>query len=395
MGADMANQQLNEKVVQTLQIPARGNKLHYFASAVLQGMKAPPGFAVRVTANGNRAFVLNYRHRGRERRITIGQYPTWSALAAVREARTLRQRIDRGEDPLAARAPDQGLTVGDVLDRFVAGYVKARAQRSGAETIKTIDRLVRPAIGRIGIHAIKRSDVMRMLDRIAEQRGPSMSDRVLAIVGKCFGWWSLRDDTFVNPIVRGMRRVAKNGGRKRILSDDEIKRIWHAADSQGVFGQLIKFLLLSCTRRNEAAGLHRAELLTPDTWLIGAERYKTNTPTLVPLSSGAQAVIARLADGEFPFAGRGGGPFRGFARAKTALDKASGVTGWVLHDLRRTARSLLSRVGTPPHIAEQCLGHKVQGVAQVYDRHSYEKEKREALEALSRLVAQIVGDCHG
>src|SRR5262249_30316877 len=100
-GISMAR--LNEETVKSLPVPATGNKVHYFPDAVLQGAKAPRGFGVRVTAAGVRSFVLNYRIGATERRVTIGQYPDWSVLRAVKEARELRQRVDRGEDPLAER----------------------------------------------------------------------------------------------------------------------------------------------------------------------------------------------------------------------------------------------------------------------------------------------------
>ena len=93
----MTHASLNEEAVKRLPAPSKGNRITYFAGATIQGAKAPRGFGVRVTATGARAFVLNYRLRGREYRLTIGAWPDWSALKAVHEARKLRQRIDRGK----------------------------------------------------------------------------------------------------------------------------------------------------------------------------------------------------------------------------------------------------------------------------------------------------------
>jgi hypothetical protein len=98
---------LNEKIIQALAAPVKGNKVHYFSAAVLGGITAPSGFGVCVTEAGAKSFVLSYRHQGVKRRMVIGQWPTWSALLAVKEARELRRRIDRGEDPLGARRQEK------------------------------------------------------------------------------------------------------------------------------------------------------------------------------------------------------------------------------------------------------------------------------------------------
>src|SRR3974377_2090160 len=120
----MTDRKLREETVKRLPIPATGNRVTYFAGAIIQGAKAPRGFGVRVTASGSRAFILNYRLRGREHRFTIGAWPDWSALKAVREARNLRQRIDRGEDPLKDRTPTPTMkSVSSVIDDFMARYV--------------------------------------------------------------------------------------------------------------------------------------------------------------------------------------------------------------------------------------------------------------------------------
>src|SRR5438045_8346265 len=121
----MKTASLNEETIKRLQVPANGNSITYFAGATIQGAKAPRGFGVRVTASGARAFILNYRLRGREHRFTIGAWPDWSALKAVREARHLRQRVDRGEDPLKDREPIAPTkSVSSVIDDFMARYVR-------------------------------------------------------------------------------------------------------------------------------------------------------------------------------------------------------------------------------------------------------------------------------
>jgi Arm DNA-binding domain len=120
---------LNEDVVRALPPPATGNRITYFPDATLQGAKTPPG--VRVTANGARAFVLAYRTRKhQERRMTIGQWPTWSFLAAVKEARELRRRVDRGEDPLGDRRKQEAASR-DTLQAICEEFLPARAASLG------------------------------------------------------------------------------------------------------------------------------------------------------------------------------------------------------------------------------------------------------------------------
>jgi integrase len=152
-------------------------------------------------------------------------------------------------------------------------------------------------------------------------------------------------------------------------------------------------LLLTATRRNEVLDMRRGELVGSDTWVIPAERYKTKRDALIPLSQAAQNVISTIpviAPGDVVFTNDGRRSFGGMERHKKALDAASGVSGWVVHDLRRTARTLLSRAGIDTDIAERCLGHAIGGVRGIYDRHEFEQEKRKAFEALAGMIDQII-----
>src|SRR5262249_47279483 len=196
-------------MVKRLPVPDTGNRITYFAGATIQAAKAPRGFGVRVTAADARAFVLNYRLRGREHRFTIGAWPDWSVLKAVREARNLRQRVDRGENPLEDRTPSPATaTVAFILDEFVARYVRNPKQpprkRTDYEYESAFNRLVKPRIGKLGIYEVRRSHVIKMLDEIEDINGPGMADRTLAYLRKAFNWYSTRDDQFNVPVVRGM-----------------------------------------------------------------------------------------------------------------------------------------------------------------------------------------------
>ena len=160
----------------------------------------------------------------------------------------------------------------------------------------------------------------------------------------------------------------------------------------GPFGAFVKFLLLTSARRNEAAKMVWSEVVGTD-WTLPACRNKTKADLTRPLSKAAQDVLAalpRFASSPFVFTASGRRPLRGFSVAKQKLDRECGVTGWTLHDCRRTARSLLSRAGVNADIAERCLGHAISGVRGVYDRHRYRDEMLHAFEALATLIERIV-----
>jgi integrase len=192
-----------------------------------------------------------------------------------------------------------------------------------------------------------------------------------------------------------MRRTSiKARARDRVLSDDELRRVWLAAEQDTTpFGAFVRFVLLTATRRSEAGGLRRSEL-SPDgtVWTIPGARYKSGLDTVIPLSKAAQAIVEAqpVLAGDFVFSATGRNPLGDFAKAKAVFDRACGVTGWTIHDLRRTGRTLLSRAGISPDVAERCLGHALIGVRGVYDRFEYADEKRHAFEALAALVARIV-----
>jgi integrase len=405
---------LSEDTIRQLRAPDKGNSITYFAGATIQGAKVPRGFGVRVTASGARAFILNYRLRGREHRFTIGAWPDWSALKAVREARNLRQRVDRGEDPLADRAPiPTTKSVSGVIDDFMTRYVrnKERPLRSADQIQSAFDRLVKPRLGKIGVYELRRSHVAEMLDKVEDEAGPVQADRVRAYLRKALSWYAERDDEFnLNAaFVRvGARANPKERARTRVLLDDELRIIWPLLSESGTLGALLKTLLLTAQRRDEVAKMTWMEIGPDGIWTIPAERYKTKRSNNVPLSNTARTVIEAQPhiDGcDYIFPSRTKTPFSGFGTSKARLDKAvlshmqkhakkgakvGPLPNWTLHDLRRTAKTLMARAGVRPDISERVLGHVIAGVEGTYDRHSYADEKRDALEKLAAMIEHIL-----
>jgi integrase len=283
-------------------------------------------------------------------------------------------------------------TVAIVADEFIDRYAKLKL-RSWQEYQRILDRNIKPRLGRRPVHEVTRREITSLLDDVADTSGAPMADHVLAILRKLLNWHTTRDDGFQSPIVIGMARTSpRELARDRVLNDEEIRRIWAVLERHPYpFGALVKLLFLTAQRRQEVAEM-RWDEIQDDTWTIPAKRYKTKIAMAVPLVPQAMQIVRTLPNcGQFLFTTTGTTPFSGFSKAKAHLDGASGVSDWVLHDIRRTCRTLMVRADIRPDIAERVLGHAIPGVAGTYDRHDYLNEKRDALEALAGRLRSIVG----
>ncbi len=363
-----------------------------------------PGFGLMVTANGHRSYVVQYRAAGRSRRMHLKNGLTLTA--ARREAKAILGVVAQGGDPLGERRKAQRAE-SDTLRAIAEEYLTQEGARlrSIGEHRAVLQRHVLPALGSRPIGSITRTEIVRLLDHIAKKSGAASADKVLAYVRRVMNWHASRSDEFRSPIVRGMARTRPSQRRRqRVLSDDELKAVWRAAKaSESAFGYLVQFLLLTATIRTEAAAMRRSEVIGSD-WIIPQERYKTGLELVIPMSPGAQAVLAavpKIGRSGFVFTTDGKHPISGFSKFKRAFDAKvlaelrkecaeAELPRWTLHDLRRTARSLMSRAGVPSDHAERCLGHVLPGVRGTYDRHEYLNEKRHAFEALAALIERIV-----
>jgi integrase len=370
------------------------------------------GFLVRRLDSGVASYAYRYRVKGtnQQRLISLGLHGTITADQARTLAKKRAGDVAHGNDPKGdreetrAEAKRERLaetnTVDAILDKFEARY--SSKLRSGDQIKRAFTVYVRPRIGTKSIYDLKRRDIVEMLDAIEDENGPVMADRVLAHVRKAFNWWTVQDEDFKSPIVRGMART-KPGERERdrVLADDELRDVWAALeliDGPACYPAYVKTLLLTMTRRNEASDMQAAEF-DGDVWVIPASRYKNKQDHAIPLSDAALAVLPK-GNGYLFSTTDGKKAFSGFSKSKAELDrqiakirKADGRTKmprWTLHDLRRTGRTLMSRAGVPDDHAERAMGHKIGGVRGTYDRYAYLDEKRKAFDALAGLVALIL-----
>jgi integrase len=322
------------------------------------------------------------------------------SLAAARELATKALRQARaGADPCAAKQrqrQEQLAAESDTLSAIAAEYLRREGPRlrTFVQRKSDLDLLCGSVLGRLPVAEIKRGQYTRVLDHIADNNGPVRSDRCLSALRTLLTWHASRSD-FISPLVRGGRRTSiAERARSRILSDEELRAVWTAAEQdKGPFGAFIRFVLTTATRRSEAAALQRSELSDGGkVWTIPGSRYKTGKDTLIPLSAAAQKIIGAqpvLPGGDHTFSSDGSHPLGDLANRKKAFDAACDVKNYVLHDLRRTSRTLLSRAGISADIAEMCLGHALGGIRGTYDRFQYISEKRDAFEALAALIERI------
>ena len=350
---------------------------------------------VKVAPSGHRTFTFRYPYGGKRHKVTLEA--GISLAAAAREAADMNYQLERGINPTIAKREQRqqaqrALT--DTLRAVCEEYFRRDGGklRSAKDRRRLLDRLVLPVLGDMPIRQIRRSDVIRLLDKIEEQNGLAASQNALAVLSVICNWHAVRDDAFMSPIVRGMaRRRPKDHARTRILSDDELRAVWRAAEADiGLFGPQVQFLLLTGSRLREVSNMAWSELQGAD-WTLPESRNKTKLPLVRPLSAAAQQVLSKLPrKGEFVFSSDGRRPIGGHEWRKKRFDAACGVCGWVLHDLRRTARSLMSRAGVNSDHAERCLGHVIGGIRGTYDRHEYHREKQLAFEALAAQIDRIV-----
>jgi integrase len=361
-----------------------------------------PGLAQRVTKAAARSWTYHFTLASRRVRMTFGTYPALSLAQARTKAAEARAELEAGRDPRTALAAPETLRA--VCEEWATR--EAADLRTGERRKATLERLVYPTLGDRPIGDIRRSEIVRLLDGIADTNGPVAADAVLAFIRRVCNWHASRSDDFRSPIVRGMARTKPQArARKRILTDDEIRDVWTALRTANVpacYPRFIKTLLLTATRRNEAADMHKHELEADAIWTIPGERYKTKLDHVVPLTAAAQALIGERAKlTGFVFSTTNGAkPIHTLAEAKAELDRqiaairrAEGrepMAPWRLHDLRRTARSLMSRAGVPSDHADRVLGHVLGGIRGTYDRYECLTEKAAALRALAVLVAQII-----
>ena len=372
------------------------------------------GLYVVVQPSGRKSFAVRFRIDGRPRKLTLEKGLTLAEARAA-AAKALVE-VEKKNDPTVVKrkAMDaQRAAAANTFKAVAEAYLDREGKKKEDERLRSLawrrqllERLVYATLGDRPISSIKRNAVIELLDNIEDGKlfhpetkepirgGATMAHSTLAIIRAIMNWHAVRDEDYRSPIVRGMGRIKpKKRKRERVLNDDELRAVWKSAESRGAdpFAMLIRFLLLTAARRNEGARLSWGEITGVD-WILPARRNKVKLDLVRPLSSAAQKLLEnrpRIDDCPYVFT-YGKKPLATFSQSKEEFDEACGVTGWTLHDLRRTARTLMSRAGVNPDHAERCLGHVMPGIRDNYDKHEFYDEKKQVFEVLAAQIERIV-----
>jgi integrase len=360
---------LTDTKVASIKPPASGQEEH--ADHKVTGLR------LRVGAGGKKTWTLRRRVGSKVLNKKIGTYPATSLAAARKAAEKLIEALER-EGTLDAVER----TFGYVADYWVKHVAKEKNDSWRLQE----RRLEMHVLPKWRDREIRRGDVRELLDGI---EGDVLPNRVLTVVKTVFRFALSRDWIEASPI-EGIAKPNVESERDRVLSMDEIKRIWIASELTGYpFAHFLRILILTAQRRTEVAGMRWTDIdLEAATWTLGSAETKSDRAHLVPLPSPAVTilqVVPRL--GDFLFTTDGETHFKGYSKGKATLDQYITATGgalepWTLHDLRRSAATHMVRLGVSETTVARVLNHARQGVtARVYALHSYAPEKRQALDA--------------
>jgi integrase len=384
----MPKMTFTDRQVRALPFPAKDdkpNEVQYF-----ERLKEGRSLVLYVSYGGSKTWRVLFYEGGKPRTKRIGTYPELS----IKDARRQVDKFDAEEAVAATKAG----TFRDVAIQWLSDYVDKKQLRTSYEIRRQLDVYIYPKWGDRKIFEIDRADVNNLLRSIEKRSGAPMADYVLSTIRSIMTWYTVENKHYQPAVVPRMhrdQRDAQERTRKRILDDAEIRAVWKACDELGIYGALVRTLLLTGQRLGAVKSMKWADIVD-GVWTIPEQRREKGHIGSVKLPKLVLTTInelPRIDGNEYVFAGnKSNQPINSFSRWKREIDEVlpKEIPEWRLHDLRRTARSLLARAGIPDHVAERTIGHRLQGVEAIYNRHPYFQEKTDALQKLANLIGMIL-----
>lgn len=361
------------------------------------------GLGLRVSPSGTKSWIFMYRVNGRQRRMTLGKYPSMTVAKAHETHGKALLDVEKGIDPgtkqvLQNRENRDALTVNDFSKEYIEKWAKNH-KKTWQEDERMLIKDVLPAIGRLKVKDVSRREIIKIIDDVA-QRAPISANRTFEVVRKLFNFAVERAVIEVSPC-HNIKSPAKENKRDRALTEEEILHLWTALEkgdmSKGV-RLAIKLELVTAQRQGEIAQMEWSEVdIENGLWTIPSSKAKNGLSHRVPLSKLAIDILNEAREYSnnsifvFP------SPIEGKAISPGAITRAVGknrvkfkIEHFTAHDLRRTAATRMASIGIPPHTLSKILNHSQHNVTAIYDRYSYDAEKREALDKWAGKLTEII-----
>lgn len=357
-----------------------------------------PGFGLRIRAEGSRAYLIQYRVGGVEKRLSIGNAKKVTLEWARTEAKKSFGSVAHDIDPAIAKikaAASAAVLFGNAADDFLQ-WQAGNIVKSYHEFSTLVLKVRFAPLHNVPLDQIDRRLVAEILKHIAENHGKVTANRHRAVARKFFRWAIGEGLTNQSNPVADTNKAVKEKARDRVLTNDEIAVIWRALGDDH-HGLIAKLLLLTGQRKNEIGKLSWDEIdFDKRVITFASARTKNKNRHFVPLSNEALAIlrsIERIDGRKFVFGRSGKNGFSGWSKCKERLDaKLGDIEHWTLHDFRRTFSTTGSGLKILPHIIEEILNHVKGGVKAVYNWAQYETERREAMDVWGKHIAGLVGE---
>jgi len=383
--------------IASLDFPDKG-QVDYFDAGT-------PGFGIRISYGGSKSWFVKYVHKGRQRRMTIGTYPTVT-LAKARELAldAKHELVVEKQDPALQRKVDrEAVTFKELADLYIKLWAKEH-KRSWKEDERILNKYFVAWHPRKAVD-LEQEEIVDRLYEIKTENGPVMANRCLACVRKVYSW-ALKNaqipSSHLHPALR-LDAPGQETSRERVYTDNEIKTLWKAFGDFGTSGAMFKMILITGQRPGEVAGMKWSEI-DGKHWNLPGDRTKNKQPHICPLNEMAIEELKqdpRLHE-QYVFPSPKGldQPITSYQKAvdgnngkkrkRRNIRDTTGIDDFIPHDLRRTLSTNLTRLGCSRFNVDRLLNHLEPGIGKVYDRYDYIKEKTEAAEAWGRHLSDLV-----